>query len=59
MITAKYLVVRAFEDDREVKRIDVTGKGGRAIETIERGLLRQMDTEKFYVVEEVEGQLGT
>lgn len=33
------------------KRIDVTGKDERAIEKVMRGLLIQMDTERFYAKE--------
>ena len=46
------LVIRDIETDEEVRRLDVTGKSERQIEKIERGMLRQMDTERYYVGEE-------
>lgn len=46
------LVVRDVETDEEVRRLDVTGKSERQIEKIERGMLRQMDTERYHVGEE-------
>lgn len=53
----KYLVVRSLETQEEVRRIDVTGRGERALERIERGLLMQMDTDRFYFGEE--GEAGS
>jgi hypothetical protein len=49
---SKVLQVIEFSSGKVVKVIDVTGKSENSIEKIERGLLYQMDREKFYVSEE-------
>lgn len=51
-----YFVVREMKTDKEVKRIDVTKHGESSRDKIERGLLRQMDTDNFYVDYEERGE---
>lgn len=46
------LVIRSIDTGEEVRRVDVTGKSDRQIERIERGILTQMDTDKYTVGEE-------
>ena len=45
----RYLNVVEIGTNKIVKSIDVTGKSERAIERIERGMLINMNTDKFYV----------
>ena len=45
----RMLCVRNCETRVAVKCIDVTGKSERDIEKMERGLLRQIDTDEYYV----------
>lgn len=47
-----YFVIRELDTDKEVERIDVSEKSERSRERVERGLLRKVDTERFYVDEE-------
>lgn len=51
MSERQYIEVVEIESGEVVQKIDVTGKGERAIERTMRGLLRQMDTERFYAKE--------
>lgn len=43
------LIVREFGTDAEVSRVDVSGKSERAVERVMMGMLRNMNTEKFYI----------
>jgi len=45
----RFLVIRAFEGKAEVKRIEVTGHAEHYIERVERGLLRNMNTDAYFV----------
>lgn len=45
----RYLTVRSYADPKYEHRIEITGKSERAIETVERGLLRQMNRSDYYV----------
>lgn len=50
---SKAIIIRQH-DGTEVHRIDVTGKTDREVELVERGLVRQMDTDQYTAaVEEV------
>lgn len=44
-----YFVVREIGTDKEVRRIDVTQKSESSRERVEMGLLRNMDTDNFYI----------
>ena len=48
----KTLVVRELETDREVDRVDVTGKSDRIADKVLMGMLINMDTDRYYVKEE-------
>lgn len=45
----RVLVVVELETGKEVRAIDVTGQSDRNIELVERGLLRNMNLDKFGV----------
>jgi len=46
-----HLIVREIETDEEVRRIALTSLGERRTEKVISGLLRKMDTDRFYVDE--------
>jgi len=48
-----WLVIRK-STGAEAHRVEVTGQRERAVEKIERGLLRQMYRDAYYVVQETE-----
>ena len=43
------IYIREFGTDKIVDTLDVSNKSERSIEKITMGLLRNMDTERFYV----------
>ena len=45
----RYLIVRQLSDHAEIHRVDVTGRSERDVEKIERGMLRKIDTELFFL----------
>jgi len=47
----RWIDVIDYQTGGVVRSVEVTGKSDGMIEKIERGLLRQMDTEKFYTIE--------
>lgn len=51
MVERKEIKVVDISTGEVVRRIDVTGKSERGVESVLRGLLTQMDTEKFYAEE--------
>jgi hypothetical protein len=44
----KYLEVKAYNNGLVYKRLDLSGKPDRSIDTIENGMNRNMNHEKFY-----------
>lgn len=48
---AKFIEVVEIETEEVVKRIDVSDKSERQAETVLMGMLRNMDTENFFVRE--------
>jgi hypothetical protein len=44
----KYIEVKSWDDGGVVKRLDVSEKTDRSVETIEDGMNRNMNHEKFY-----------
>jgi hypothetical protein len=47
----KYFVIRQIADRKEVKRIDVTKHGERSREKIEMGILRNLNSDDYFVDE--------
>lgn len=44
-----YFVVREIKTDKEVRRIEVTKHSESSRDRIERGIIRNMNTDEFYV----------
>lgn len=50
-MTVIAIEIREFGTDDLVKRIDLTRSDDRHVERVMRGLLMQMNTDRFYAVE--------
>ena len=44
-----YLIVRRLSDRQEVDRVGLTSLGERHVEKVMRGMLRNMDTDRYYI----------
>lgn len=44
-----YLIIRSFETHEEVKKIALHNLDELHVEKVMRGLLRQMDTDKYFI----------
>jgi hypothetical protein len=45
----KFIVVRQLSDKKEIHRVEVTGKSQGQIEKVMMGMLRNMDTDKYFI----------
>lgn len=50
----RFCVVRAIETGEVIHRFETTGHSDRAVEAVERGVIAQMDKEKYYCCDEGE-----
>lgn len=50
----RFCVIRELATGKEVHRFETTGHMERAVEAIERGVIAQMDKEKYYCCDEGE-----
>lgn len=46
------LIIKDVESGAETKRFDTTGKSERQIERLERGILINLDHDRFYIDQE-------
>lgn len=44
----KYIEVKSYDDGGVVKRLDMSGKTDRSIDTVEAGMNRNLNHDKFY-----------
>lgn len=45
-----FIEVKSYDDGGVIKRLNVSGKTGRSVDTIQSGMERNMNQEKFYTV---------
>lgn len=47
----KYIEIKSYNDGRVVKRLDVSGKTDRSIDTIENGMNRNLNHDQYYTLQ--------